>query len=136
METHILHALIGGFLIGLSVSLLMWTEGKICGLSGIFGKLVSGSSQHWHWIFVLGFGAGALLIRLFFPHISAASTLTGSWPWITIAGLLVGFGTRLGGGCTSGHGICGMSRLSKRSIVATILFMLSAMVVVFVRKFL
>lgn len=136
METYTLNALIGGLLIGLSVSLLMWTEGKVCGLSGIFAKLLSRSSHSWHWIFMFGFGAGALTIKLFFPYFSSSPTPSGSLLWVIVAGLLVGFGTRVGGGCTSGHGICGMSRLSKRSIVATLLFMITAMVVVFLRKFL
>ncbi|MCC7460099.1 MAG: YeeE/YedE family protein [Proteobacteria bacterium] len=136
MESSIFYALTGGLLIGLSVSLLMWTEGKICGLSGIFGKLLSFSSEGWRWLFLLGFALGAFLMKIFFPDFARSSAPSGSMLWVIVAGLLVGFGTRLGGGCTSGHGICGISRLSKRSVVATLLFMGSAMVVVFVRKFL
>lgn len=136
MEKSILYALTGGLLIGLSVSLLMWTEGKVCGLSGIFSRLLSLSSDAWRWIFLAGFAAGALGIKFFVPHLALTPAPTGSTLWVVFAGVLVGYGTRLGGGCTSGHGICGVSRLSKRSIVATILFMASGMLVVFVRKFL
>jgi uncharacterized membrane protein YedE/YeeE len=124
-------AAIGGGLIGLSAVLLMLLTGRVAGISGIFGGLLQfeGNDRGWRLAFVAGLilaplGAGLIGYGMALPKLPA------SWAVIVAAGLLVGFGTRLGGGCTSGHGICGIARLSGRSIVATIVFMATAIVTV------
>lgn len=128
------YPLIGGLLIGLSASLLMISHGKVCGLSGIFSNLISNPRQWWRWFFIGGFLVGSLLMLSQFPAFVNTYVFSLSTPLTIISGLLVGIGTRIGGGCTSGHGICGISRLSKRSIVATLLFISSAMVTVLIRR--
>jgi uncharacterized membrane protein YedE/YeeE len=126
-----LSAAIGGGLIGLSAVLLMLLIGRIAGVSGIFGGLLNfkGDDKDWRIAFI----AGLILAPLMAGWIGYAMPtpkLPASWTVIIAAGLLVGFGTRLGSGCTSGHGICGMARLSNRSMVATIIFMLAAIATV------
>ena len=128
-------ALIGGALIGLSAALLMLLTGRIAGISGIFGGCLSlgNGDRGWRLAFIAGLIAAPLfgaLIR--FPL--ATPLMPKSWLVIAIAGLLVGFGTRLGGGCTSGHGVCGVARLSARSLMATAIFMVTAIVVVFLTR--
>ena len=128
-------ALIGGALIGLSAMLLMLLNGRIAGISGILGGLLtfSGNDRGWRLAFLAGLIASPLLAALAgMPIVNPV--MPSSWAVIIAAGLLVGFGTRLGGGCTSGHGVCGIARLSPRSIVATIIFMAVAMIVVFVTR--
>jgi len=124
-------AAVGGVLIGLSAALLMLLNGRIAGITGIFAGLIDPTSNDrgWRATFVAGLIAAPLSAALFgysapIPHMPA-SVVT-----IAVAGLLVGFGTRLSNGCTSGHGICGIARLSPRSIVATGTFMAAAIVVV------
>ena len=126
-------ALIGGALIGLSAALLMLLTGRIAGISGIFGGcLVVGSKDRaWRFAFVAGLIAAPLLGALVGSPL-ALPLMPQNWIVIVAAGLLTGFGTRLGGGCTSGHGVCGIARLSARSIAATVIFMVTAMIVVFV----
>jgi uncharacterized protein len=117
-------AAIGGALIGLSSVLLMLLTGRIAGISGIFAGLLNIRSNDRAWR--IAFIAGLILVPVIAGWIGygmAAPKLPTSWVVIVAAGLLVGFGTRLGGGCTSGHGICGIVRFSVRSIVATIVFM-------------
>jgi uncharacterized membrane protein YedE/YeeE len=127
-------AAIGGTLIGLAVALLMLTTGRIAGISGIVDGLIGNAGgKGWRAAFVAGLILAPLIARLVgftlpMPHMPA------SWVVTAGAGLLVGFGTRLGGGCTSGHGVCGMARLSPRSIVATLIFMGTAMVVVAIAR--
>ena len=124
-------AAIGGALIGLSAALLMLATGRIAGVSSIFGGLVSPWSSDRGWR--LAFVAGLILAPLTGSLVGYAFTappMPANWALIVIAGLLVGFGTRLGGGCTSGHGICGVARLSPRSLTATAVFMGVAIVVV------
>jgi uncharacterized membrane protein YedE/YeeE len=126
-----LSAAIGGGLIGLSAVLLMLLTGRIAGISGIFGGLLSFKSDDRDWR--IAFIAGLILAPLiagWIGHAMPTPKLPASWTVIIGAGLLVGFGTRLGSGCTSGHGICGIARLSSRSIVATIVFMLAAIATV------
>jgi uncharacterized protein len=124
-------AAIGGALIGLSVVLLMLFNGRIAGISGIFGGLISPQTSDRGWLlaFVVGLIAAPLAAML-----AGFAVPTPQMPerFVTIAvgGLLVGLGTRLGSGCTSGHGICGLARLSPRSITATGIFMVTAVVVV------
>lgn len=125
-------ALLGGILIGLSASLLLWFHGQVAGISGIFGSLfLRGQATALRVSFVLGLLAAGLLAGLLRP--TAFEALPARSLAVTaIAGLLVGFGTRLGNGCTSGHGVCGLSRLSLRSLVATLTFMAFGVLTVFV----
>ena len=124
-------AAIGGALIGLAAVLLMLFTGRIAGVSGILGGLLNPHSDDRAW-------RVAMIAGLIAAPVSAALAgyavpipqLPGSFITIAVAGLLVGFGTRLGSGCTSGHGICGIARLSPRSIAATGVFMVTAIVVV------
>jgi uncharacterized membrane protein YedE/YeeE len=124
-------AAIGGALIGLAAVLLMAFTGRIAGIAGITGGLISPRTDDrgWRLAFVAGLIAAPLAAALL-GHAVAMPKMPGSFVTITVAGLLVGFGTRLGNGCTSGHGICGIARLSPRSIVATVVFMAAAIVVV------
>jgi uncharacterized membrane protein YedE/YeeE len=128
-------ALLGGALIGLASVLLMILTGRIAGISGIFGGclMLAVGDKVWRFAFIAGLvlapvASGLLGYPLPKPDMPA------SWALIAIAGLLVGFGARLGGGCTSGHGVCGIARLSARSIVATAIFMASAIVVVAIMR--
>jgi uncharacterized membrane protein YedE/YeeE len=130
-----LTALIGGALIGLSAMLLMLLTGRIAGISGILAGCLSftGLDRGWRAAFLAGLVASPLLAAsVGVPMVNPV--MPGRWPLVIVAGLLVGFGTRLGGGCTSGHGVCGVARLSPRSIVATAVFMAIAMAVVFVMR--
>lgn len=125
-----LRAAIGGALIGLAAALLMLTIGRIAGISGIVDGLISkAEGRSWRAAFVGGLILAPLVAGLFGSPLSAPP-MSSSWLWIVGAGLLVGFGTQLDGGCTSGHGVCGIARLSPRSIVATLIFTATAMVVV------
>ena len=132
-------ALVGGALIGLSASLLFLSHGKTAGISGMLGGLVAGITQrtldgvHRLW-FVVGLLVSGLAFAVFRPQVfgSANGPAGASIPTLVVAGLLVGFGTRLGSGCTSGHGVCGLSRFSLRSLVATLTFMFVAAATVFV----
>jgi uncharacterized membrane protein YedE/YeeE len=124
-------AAIGGLLIGLSAVLLMLLTGRNAGISGIFGGLLNlrGEDKGWRIAFIAGLIL-APIVAGWLGYGMAPPKLPESWVMITAAGLLVGFGTRLGGGCTSGHGICGIARLSMRSIAATIVFMTTAVITV------
>jgi uncharacterized protein len=126
-------ALIGGALIGLAAVLLMLLNGRIAGVSGILGDALAGGDGTWRLAFLAGLVAAPLLLGAVGDPLPAP-LMPASWAVIIAAGLLVGFGTRLGGGCTSGHGVCGMARLSPRSIVATLVFMATAMLVVAVMR--
>mgnify|MGYP000025164082 FL=1 len=127
-------SLVGGILIGLASVLLWWFNGRIAGMSGIIANLLSVKTfnMKWQWAFIIGLVASPWIYQLFaeLPPITVASS-----PWIYIlGGLIVGFGTRLGSGCTSGHGICGNARLSKRSMVATLTFMLLGFLTVYIGR--
>ena len=124
-------AAIGGGLIGLSAILLMLLTGRIAGISGIFAGCLGFelSDKGWRVAFIAGLIL-APLIAGWAGYPLPSPQMPGSWAVVVAAGLLVGFGTRLGGGCTSGHGICGIARLSGRSITATAIFMFMAVVVV------
>ena len=128
-------AAIGGALIGLSAVLLMISTGRIAGISGIFSGLLNVRGEDWDWR--IAFLAGLILAPIIAGLIGygmAQPVLPSNWVVIAVAGLLVGFGTRLGGGCTSGHGICGIARLSPRSIAATIVFIVMAVVTVAITR--
>jgi len=122
-------AAIGGVLIGLSAVLLMLFTGRIAGVSGIFDGLINPqtSDRTWRVAFIAGLIA-APVAAVGYPV--PTPQMPGSYVTIVVGGLLVGFGARLGSGCTSGHGICGIARLSSRSITATGVFMAAAIVVV------
>lgn len=125
-------ALTGGALIGVAASILLVTSGRAAGISGIVAGLLAPTAGQFRWraFFVAGLLAGGLLAALFAP--AALGAMTRPALVAIPAGLLVGFGSQLGGGCTSGHGVCGLSRLSRRSLVATAVFMLTAIATVFV----
>jgi uncharacterized protein len=127
-------ALAGGVLIGLAAAMFVLLNGRIAGISGVIGGLfkpVKGDVA-WRTAFVLGLVASPWLYTLFAalpqPRIDA------SFAALVVAGLLVGVGTRYGSGCTSGHGVCGLARLSPRSLVATVAFMAAGFVTVFVTR--
>ena len=126
----ILQSLLGGALIGGSAAGLLLVNGRIAGISGILTGATSIRPQAWQWAFLLGLIATGLLASLLGRPAPAALHAEGV-PILVIAGLLVGLGTRLGGGCTSGHGVCGLANLSPRSLVATATFMAVAGLVVF-----
>jgi|SRR5262245_35389230 len=127
-------AAIGGALIGLSAALLMLLSGRIAGISGILGEsLNAGTDRGWRLAFLAGLVAAPLLATIV-GYAVPSPQMPGSWGVIVLGGLLVGFGTRLGTGCTSGHGICGIARLSPRSLAATALFMAAAIIVVFITR--
>lgn len=127
--------LVGGLLIGLAVTLMLLLNGRIAGISGIVGGLLApkGGDRGWRVAFVAGLLLGALAYILAMGGPAPVNVLA-SPPAILAGGLLVGFGTRLGSGCTSGHGLCGMARLSRRSIVATAVFFGVAMLTVFLTR--
>ena len=122
-------ALIGGALIGLSASLLWLMRGRVAGISGIVGGLLSANhndTKH-KLLFVGGLLVGGVILTFTHPS-SIYVEVPRSIPWLVGAGLCVGIGTRVGSGCTSGHGVCGLSKFSKRSLVATLSFMLTGFI--------
>lgn len=133
-------ALVGGGLIGLVATLLYFALGRIAGISGILGSLLQKDSEEvgWRLAFLCGLVLAPGLWRTAIP--SGLPTLLdsiaspGGWAVLVIAGLLVGFGTRLANGCTSGHGVCGLARFSRRSLIAVLCFMGSGMATVFVSR--
>ena len=127
--------LLGGALIGLSATLLLWSIGRIAGISGIVNGLGAAprSDRAWRAAFLLGLMVAGGIAMQFLPY-APARPQTASTPILLLAGLLVGFGTRMGNGCTSGHGVCGLGRLSWRSLAAVLTFMLTAIVTVFVMR--
>jgi uncharacterized membrane protein YedE/YeeE len=130
-----LSAAIGGALIGMAAVLLMVLIGRISGISGIVGGLLSTDAHDRSWR--IAFLAGLVMAPLagsLTGYALTAPSLSASWPVIIAGGLLVGFGTRMASGCTSGHGVCGIARLSPRSIVATAVFMATAVAVVAVTR--
>jgi uncharacterized membrane protein YedE/YeeE len=123
-EANIIGGLLGGALIGSAAALLLAVHGRIAGISGILGGLITSrerSERSWRLAFLVGLITGPALYRLFYGALPLQ--LETDVPTLLAAGLLVGFGTRLGSGCTSGHGVCGLARLSPRSLMATITFM-------------
>lgn len=126
--------LVGGALIGLAAVALMSVLGRIAGVSGIVGGLLDrpAGDSAWRVAFILGLVGGAAAMRV--GGWAQTPEIAAGWPVRIVAGLLVGIGTRIGGGCTSGHGVCGIARLSVRSIVATLVFMIVAVAVVYLRR--
>ena len=133
MSSNLIMAIAGGGLIGLSAVLLMLFNGRILGVSGIASNLISGLnySRKYSAAFVLGVLVTAILSMEINPQL-LPGPLNMSLPWMIVAGMLVGFGTRLANGCTSGHGVCGVARFSMRSVSATIIFIFIAVLTVYV----
>jgi uncharacterized membrane protein YedE/YeeE len=133
--TNALFGLTGGILIGMSAALLLLANGRIAGISGIAGSLIAlklPAAWTESLLFLAGLVAAPALYALFVAP--PAINITGSLPLLIAGGVLVGIGSRLGSGCTSGHGVCGMSRLSKRSILATLTFMSIAILAVTISR--
>ncbi len=134
MDTIIL-PLTGGVLIGIASSFILLTLGRITGISGIFANSFidfSAKAESWKYFFLLGLILGGIILKITYPEFFNYE-ISGSVSLIIIAGLLVGFGTRLGSGCTSGHGVCGLPRKSLRSFVATLSFMVAGIVTVYLK---
>ncbi len=132
--TAYLTPLAGGLMIGVAASGVLLLLGRIAGISGILWSAIGGADDRaWRWCFLAGLLAGPLL----YHGLSGNPYPDGpalDWPFAVAGGLLVGFGTRLGSGCTSGHGVCGIARLSTRSIVATLTFMATGIITVFLLR--
>ena len=130
-----LHGLVGGVMIGLAAALMLLGAGRIAGVSGITARATgladSGMSRSSAWMFLIGLPLGALAVAAITGQ---GQSQFASWPILVVAGLLVGFGTRMGSGCTSGHGVCGLGRLSLRSLVAVLTFMATAMITTYLVK--
>ena len=124
-------SLIGGLIIGVAVVLFFITTGRLAGISGIVSSTLEKNEDKFsNLLFIIGLVLGPLVF-IFFSQNDVVFKMTSSIPLIIVGGLLVGVGTKIGRGCTSGHGICGISRFSMRSILATIIFMIFAMITVF-----
>lgn len=132
-----LEGLLGGVMIGLAAALLLLGDGRIAGVSGLLARALglaqSATPRALAWLFLVGLAVGALVANFVAGPVEARFP---SLVWLVAGGLLVGFGTRLGGGCTSGHGVCGMARLSRRSLLATFTFMASGIATVAVANWL
>lgn len=127
--------LVGGLMIGSAAAVFLLLAGRISGISGILeGALRLPFAVTWRHTYLVGLPLGTSLMLMLAPQVVGRPALPASWALLAIAGLLVGFGARLGGGCTSGHGVCGIPRLSPRSIVATCVFMAVAAAVVFLTR--
>lgn len=127
-------ALLGGVVLGASTIFLLCVNGNIAGISGIVSRTMQRpqSKDMWRWMFIFGLIVGPVVTS--FIGFSLPEQIDVSWPFIIVGGLLVGVGSKLGNGCTSGHGICGIGRVSGRSITATMVFVITALLVVFVVK--
>lgn len=124
-------ALIGGALIGLSAVGLMASHGRVAGISGIIGGSLNASDRQWRWAFLAGLILAPAITIQIAPSLAKAEFPVGKTA-IIIAAMCVGIGTQLGNGCTSGHGVCGNARLSRRSIAATLTFMATGVLTVFI----
>jgi uncharacterized protein len=127
-------SLLGGLIIGMAAAVLILFNGRIAGISGIFGGLFNRprNDMAWRLSFLVGLVGAPVLASLF--GTPAIADIQAGWSKILIAGFLVGIGTRYAGGCTSGHGVCGLSRASVRSLVATFTFMAAGFLTVFVQR--
>ena len=128
----LLNSLMGGILIGIAATIIFFVNGRIMGISGILGNLIATKEtdqKFWRIIFILGVLIGPLIFIILFKEIK--SEMVANTTLLIISGFLVGLGTSLGNGCTSGHGICGLSRFSIRSIIATLVFVISGMITVY-----
>ncbi len=132
MPVEWMNALLGGVLIGVSVSLMLLWNGRVTGISGIINGALSPvkGDTLWRVLFIAGLILGGIVMSRLNPNVFQNTVQAEGWTTVA-AGLLVGFGTIMGSGCTSGHGVCGISRLSPRSLVATIVFMAAGIAAVF-----
>lgn len=128
--TSAVHALLGGLLIGAAVATLLLANGRVAGISGIIANVLHGDPgpTAWRIAFLVGLVLPALMVGVGTPHFA------GGLAWLGFSGLLVGYGTQLGSGCTSGHGVCGLANLSPRSVTATLAFMGAGMLTVFIAR--
>lgn len=131
MQMDWIYALVGGAIIGLAVTIMLLFNGRVTGISGIVNGMLKPTAGDflWRFTFVLGLFIGGLILKVIRPEAFTGS-LNNSTATVVIAGLLVGFGTIMGSGCTSGHGVCGISRLSVRSIVSTMTFIAAGVLAV------
>lgn len=131
MQQDWIQALAGGVIIGVSVSLMLLWNGRVTGISGIINGVLQPVKHDtgWRVMFILGLFLGGLTLKFLRPEVFSGEITTPTWT-VVAAGLLVGFGTVLGSGCTSGHGVCGISRFSLRSISATVVFILAGVLAV------
>ena len=123
--------LVGGLLLGLSAIWLLISVGRVAGISGIVWGSVTGPDRNWRWFFIAGLLLGGAVSHMVIGQSIPAPSRAPLW-LLAISGMLVGIGTRMGGGCTSGHGVCGLGRRSPRSLVATLTFMVFGVITVFV----
>ena len=133
MNQEWINALLGGALVGVAVSLMLLLNGRVTGISGIINGILASARGDvlWRILFILGLFIGGLVMGRMDPSVFT-NAVSQHWVITALAGLLVGFGTIMGSGCTSGHGVCGISRLSVRSIVATVTFIAAGVLSVFI----
>jgi uncharacterized membrane protein YedE/YeeE len=136
MNPDFINALIGGVVIGFATVLMMHFNGRVTGISSIINGTFPFIQKDWAWriLFILGLFVGGLIMNFGHPE-GFIDTSNTNLPLVIAAGLLVGFGTTMGSGCTSGHGVCGISRLSLRSIVATVTFIAAGVLTVAIKRF-
>lgn len=136
MEFDAVSAAAGGALIGLGATLLMLLNGRVAGISGIAGDVLAAGTGNrgWRIAFILGLILAPLLLLGLTGQALSPPRMPDNWAVVIVAGLLVGLGTRLGSGCTSGHGVCGIARLSPRSLTATAIFIITAVAVVTIMR--
>lgn len=132
-----MEAIIGGVIIGISVSIMLLAKGRVTGISGIIGGILNPQTmdKSWRLLFIGGLLVGGIILRFVYPISFNMISSAKSYDYV-IAGLLVGFGTLLGNGCTSGHGVCGISRFSIRSLVSTVTFISFGILSVYLFKLL
>ncbi len=136
-STNVVQGLLGGFMIGASAATVLLVLGRIAGISGIYGAVLGRDTadRSWRLTFLLGLLTGGAVLAIVFPHtLPTQYDIPTGHGMLLVSGLLVGIGTQLGGGCTSGHGVCGIGRFSPRSIVATITFMTAGMLTVMIAR--
>ncbi len=135
MQHEWISALLGGVIIGIAVSLMLFLNGRVTGISGIINGAIAPAKgdTSWRVLFVVGLLLGGLTLKALSPAVFSSGLKTETWTTV-VAGLLVGFGTILGSGCTSGHGVCGISRMSPRSVVATVVFIAAGVIAVAIFK--
>jgi uncharacterized membrane protein YedE/YeeE len=134
MEPSWINAIFGGLIIGAAASAFLLLEGRVLGVSGITGRIseFNKGDTFWRVLFVVGSVVGGVIASQIWPENFTNIVAGSNYPRLAIAGLLVGFGTKMGNGCTSGHGVCGIGRLSPRGLVATLTFMVFGALTVFV----
>jgi uncharacterized membrane protein YedE/YeeE len=123
--------LVGGLFLGLSAIWLLISIGRVAGISGIVWGSITGPDRNWRWLFMAGLLLGGAVTHIVIGRSIPAPSGSPLW-LLAMSGMLVGIGTRMGGGCTSGHGVCGLGRRSPRSLIATLTFMACGVITVFV----